>query len=113
MQRTIDNLDKQDIIIRRNQNVFDNKLKLKDKFIGDYEAQHIHQVVSTGTYGKFKSYHDEFEEILFSNLKGRDQSYKQMVGKKKKLLKNLLFLIYLYDRLIIILLLLLIIIYFH
>ena len=62
VQRTIDNLDKQDIIIRRNQNVFDNKLKLKDKFIGDYEAQHIHQVVSTGTYGKFKSYHDEFEE---------------------------------------------------
>ena len=62
VQRTIDNLDKQDIIIRRNQNVFDNKFKLKDKFIGDYEAQHIHQVVSTGTYGKFKSYHDEFEE---------------------------------------------------
>ena len=62
VQRTIDNLDKQDIIIRRNQNVFDNKLKLKDRFIGDYEAQNIHQVVSTGTYGKFKSYHDEFEE---------------------------------------------------
>ena len=62
VQRTIDNLDKQDIIIRGNQNVFDNKFKLKDKFIGDYESQHIHQVVSTGTYGKFKSYHDEFEE---------------------------------------------------
>ena len=31
VQRTIDNLDKQDIIIRRNQNVFDNKFKLKDK----------------------------------------------------------------------------------
>ena len=31
---------------------------------------------------KENPYHDEFEEILFSNLKGRDQSYKQMVGKK-------------------------------
>ena len=31
---------------------------------------------------KENPYHDEFEEILFSDLKGRDQSYKQMVGKK-------------------------------
>ena len=34
-------------------------------------------------------YHDEFEEILFSDLKGRDQSYKQMVGKKDGGLMNL------------------------
>ena len=27
-------------------------------------------------------YHDEFEEILFTTLKGRDESYMQMVGKK-------------------------------
>ena len=62
VQQTINNLAFQNTIALKRQNVFDNKFKLKDKFIGFYEARNIHQVVSTGTYGKFKSYHDEFEE---------------------------------------------------
>ena len=62
VQRTINNLDQQDVIKKKNQNVFDRKFKLKDKFINEYQGQNVHQVVSTGTYGKFKSYHDEFEE---------------------------------------------------
>tara|TARA_B100001989_G_C24550669_1_gene474352 strand:+ start:5075 stop:6430 length:1356 start_codon:yes stop_codon:yes gene_type:complete len=62
VQQTINNLAFQNTIALRRQNVFDNKFKLKNKFINEYEGQNIHQVVSTGTYGKFKSYHDEFEE---------------------------------------------------
>ena len=62
VQQTLNNLAFQNTIALKRQNVFDNKFKLKDKFIGFYEARNIHQVVSTGTYGKFKSYHDEFEE---------------------------------------------------
>ena len=62
VQRTINNLDQQDVIKKKNQNVFDRKFKLKDKLINEYQGQNVHQVVSTGTYGKFKSYHDEFEE---------------------------------------------------
>ena len=62
VQRTINNLDQQDVIKKKNQNVFDRKFKLKDKLISEYQGQNVHQVVSTGTYGKFKSYHDEFEE---------------------------------------------------
>ena len=62
VQRTINNLDQQDVIKKKNQNVFDRKFKLKDKLINEYKGQNVHQVVSTGTYGKFKSYHDEFEE---------------------------------------------------
>ena len=62
VQRTINNLDQQDVIKKKNQNVFDRKFKLKNKLINEYQGQNVHQVVSTGTYGKFKSYHDEFEE---------------------------------------------------
>jgi len=62
VQQTINNLAFQNTIALKRQNVFDNKFKLKNKFINEYEGQNIHQVVSTGTYGKFKSYHDEFEE---------------------------------------------------
>ena len=62
VQQTLNNLAFQNTIALKRQNVFENKFKLKDKFICFYEARNIHQVVSTGTYGKFKSYHDEFEE---------------------------------------------------
>ena len=61
VQTTINNLDQQEVIDKDRQNVFDNKFKLKNKLINEYEGQSIHSITSSGTYGKFKSYHDEFD----------------------------------------------------
>lgn len=83
VQQTINNLDQQDVIKKKNQNVFDRKFKLKDKFINEYEGQNIHQVVSTGTYGKFKSYHDEFEE-------GKHLKKLESASIKELLVKNMM-----------------------
>lgn len=83
VQQTLNNLAFQNTIALKRQNVFDNKFKLKDKFIGFYEARNIHQVVSTGTYGKFKSYHDEFEE-------GRHLKKLESASIKDLLVKNMM-----------------------
>ena len=83
VQQTINNLAFQNTIALRRQNVFDNKFKLKNKFINEYEGQNIHQVVSTGTYGKFKSYHDEFEE-------GRHLKKLESASIKDLLVKNMM-----------------------
>ena len=83
VQQTINNLAFQNTIALKRQNVFDNKFKLKNKFINEYEGQNIHQVVSTGTYGKFKSYHDEFEE-------GRHLKKLESASIKDLLVKNMM-----------------------
>ena len=83
VQQTLNNLAFQNTIALKRQNVFDNKFKLKNKFINEYEGQNIHQVVSTGTYGKFKSYHDEFEE-------GRHLKKLESASIKDLLVKNMM-----------------------
>jgi hypothetical protein len=58
------NLSNEGTIDKRFQNVFDDKFKLKDKPINEYRSSIIHNVVSSGTYGEYKSYHDEYDKPL-------------------------------------------------
>ena len=58
------NLNNEGTIDKRFQNVFDDKFKLKDKPINEYRSSIIHNIVSSGTYGEYKSYHDEYDKPL-------------------------------------------------
>ena len=48
------------------QNVYDDEFLLKNKPLALFDAMNIHSVVSTGTYGDYKSYHDEFDKSLLT-----------------------------------------------
>ena len=58
------NLNNEGTIDKRFQNVFDDKFKLRDKPINEYRSSIIHNIVSSGTYGEYKSYHDEYDKPL-------------------------------------------------
>lgn len=68
----------------KDQNVFDEFFKFtKDEsLIDDNAAKVYHSVTSSGTYGNFKSYHDEFDPIKFrkkiENIAVRNALYKNM-----------------------------------
>lgn len=47
------------------QNVFDEEAELGGKKIDEYYSRNIHTITSSGTYGAFKSYSDEFDEKKF------------------------------------------------
>ena len=48
-------------IIGENQNVFDPDFQLGDILVDEYQSHKFHTVTSTGTYGRKKSYHDEYD----------------------------------------------------
>ena len=48
-------------VIGSNQNVFDPMFKVGETLVDEYDSLNIHTVTSTGTYGRKKSYHDEYE----------------------------------------------------
>ena len=63
---TIQNLAENNIIDPERQNAFDDSFELEGKKIALYDAMNFHSVLSTGTYGDFKSYHDEFDKSLLT-----------------------------------------------
>jgi len=52
-------------ILGKNQNVFDPTFKVADKPVDEYDSHVFHTVTSTGTYGRRKSYHDEYDASKF------------------------------------------------
>ena len=64
IRKTLENLQNKEIIGNK-QNVFDGDFFIGDQQIDLYDAQRYHTVTSTGTYGSYKSYNDEFDETKF------------------------------------------------
>ena len=64
IDKLLTNLNNEGTIDKRFQNVYDDKFKLKDVLLNGYNSSIIHNVVSSGTYGEYKSYHDEYEKPL-------------------------------------------------
>lgn len=60
IRNVLDNLEKHNFI-GENQNVFDTETKVDGKAIDEYNSHVYHTVTSSGTYGRFKSYHDEYD----------------------------------------------------
>ena len=63
---TLKNLAFKGIIDPEKQNAFDDSFELEGKKIAQHDAMNFHSVLSTGTYGDFKSYHDEFDKSLLT-----------------------------------------------
>tara|TARA_B100000902_G_scaffold179327_1_gene172508 strand:+ start:1882 stop:3219 length:1338 start_codon:yes stop_codon:yes gene_type:complete len=64
--KTLKNLSTSNIIDMEKQFVYDDDFTLKNKPLALFDAMNIHSIVSTGTYGDFKSYHDEFDKSLLT-----------------------------------------------
>jgi hypothetical protein len=83
IRKTLENLTNKEVI-GNNQNVFDGDFFLDGQQIDLYESRRFHTVTSSGTYGRNKSYHDEFDETMFrkkvesQSLKGH--LYKNMLN---------------------------------
>ena len=69
---TLVGLHNQKTIEILNQNIYDDVYTIDNKTLGDYDAQNIHSVMSTGVYGDFKSYHDEFDKSLLTKKLERE-----------------------------------------
>lgn len=54
-------------IITKEQNVYPTDFQLNDKYVSDLDSRIYHQVTSSGTYGNYKSYHDELNVETFTN----------------------------------------------
>lgn len=63
-RNTIENLKEQSVI-GENQNVYDPEFKLNEIMSDSYDSKIFHTVTSSGTYGRSKSYHDEFDATKF------------------------------------------------
>lgn len=81
---TLSKLVTDQIIPEDRQNVFDGDAKFNDILMDDYESKVFHTVTSTGTYGTYKSYHDEFDERRFKKKLERtailNHLYKNMLN---------------------------------
>lgn len=62
---TLKKLSDGNIIVNKNQNVFDGEMLLDENKIDTYDAKKYHTLTSTGVYGSSKSYHDEFDKAKF------------------------------------------------
>ena len=69
---TLVGLHNQKTIEILNQNIYDDVYTVDNKTLGDYDAQNIHSIMSTGVYGDFKSYHDEFDKSLLTKKLERE-----------------------------------------
>lgn len=69
-------------VIKENQeqNVYPSEFKMNDKHVHQMDAKIFHQITSTGTYGTFKSYHDEMKPSSFTN-KVTNHSIRNMLYK--------------------------------
>lgn len=64
IRNTLNKLQQQEVI-GDNQNVFDGEFKIDESYVDTFESKQFHTVTSSGTYGKYKSYHDEFDATKF------------------------------------------------
>lgn len=64
IRNTLNKLQQQEVI-GDNQNVFDGEFKVDESYVDTFESKQFHTVTSSGTYGKYKSYHDEFDATKF------------------------------------------------
>lgn len=65
---SIKNLVKSGVINNtKTQNVYPDNFKIDDKLLNKMDSKVFHQITSTGTYGTFKSYHDEMKPSSFTN----------------------------------------------
>ena len=60
VRNVLDNLVKGSFI-GENQNVFDPEFKIGEKKVDEHSSHVYHTITSSGTYGRFKSYHDEYD----------------------------------------------------
>lgn len=75
------NLTKSGVIREgKEQNVYPSNFKMDNKLVNTMDAKIFHQVTSTGTYGTFKSYHDEMKPSSFTN-KVNNRSIRNMLYK--------------------------------
>lgn len=72
IRKTLEKLEKEGITEEKMQNVFDPDIKIDDVPLDDYDAMKYHTLTSSGTYGQYRSYHDEPDPTLFlKKLEGR------------------------------------------
>lgn len=64
IRKVLDRLQEQNII-GKNQNVFDPDFQVGEVLVDEHKSHMFHTVTSTGTYGRKKSYHDEYETNQF------------------------------------------------
>ena len=64
IRNTLNKLQQQEVI-GNNQNVFDGEFKVDESRVDTFESKTFHTVTSSGTYGRYKSYHDEFDATKF------------------------------------------------
>jgi len=64
IRNTLNKLQQQEVI-GNNQNVFDGEFKVDESYVDTFESKQFHTITSSGTYGKYKSYHDEFDATKF------------------------------------------------
>tara|TARA_A200000159_G_scaffold21439_1_gene18295 strand:- start:16989 stop:18344 length:1356 start_codon:yes stop_codon:yes gene_type:complete len=64
IRNTLSKLQQQEVI-GNNQNVFDGEFKVDESYVDTFESKQFHTITSSGTYGKYKSYHDEFDATKF------------------------------------------------
>jgi len=83
IRNTFNNLNQQGVI-GENQNVFDPQFTMDETLADVFEPRIFHTVTSSGTYGRFKSYHDEFDATKFKKKLERrgilNHLYKNMLN---------------------------------
>lgn len=83
VRNVLDNLEKHSLI-GENQNVFDTEFKIGEKNVDEHSSHVYHTITSSGTYGRFKSYHDEYDGTKFKKKLERrsvlNHLYKNMLN---------------------------------
>ena len=79
--KIISKLETNEIIPReKSQNVYQKEFKINDDHLHNKDAKIFHQITSTGTYGTWKSYHDEIKSQDF-NVKLGNYAIRNMLLK--------------------------------
>ena len=83
VSKTLENLQNANTIpSNKTQNVYDADQRIDDKALDEFDSKVIHSITSTGTYGNFKSIHDEdnIEKMKYkvSNIAIRQMLFKNM-----------------------------------
>ena len=88
IRNTLDEFYSNEILNKNTtQSVFDPSLEIDGKLSDEYNSTHIHQIVSTGTYNQYKSYHDETQlvdannNIVDSRLKAKNKITRHLMKK--------------------------------
>lgn len=81
ISRTLNNLKKAGLITKE-QNVYPTDFQLDDVAVSNMDSRIYHQVTSSGTYGNYKSYHDELNVETFTNKIG-NVSVRNMLYKNQ------------------------------